>query len=261
MISCITTTYRRFYCVERIIAMWLAQTYKNKELIIFNTDYVHPFELDESLKNENIILINNNIDYKTNMPYDNTGAIRRDAVTHTNGDYFMLWDDDDLYLDFNLQQASDLIKNKAWKPQKSFFKTKGKLELVQNTLEASLLVEMKSIRKYGFRYDSGYESLSWYTNLRDIGQLNEDDSYYIPAYCFNWSDPHEIAGHKQSGDINNPNNFNNHKKNSNDYAKRPLKALNTNELNETLKPLYDFIIRNKDLFPKELYKKYIEKLD
>lgn len=257
MISCITTTYRRFRCIERIIAMWKEQTYKNSELIIYNTDYTYPLKLDESLKNENIVVINNGIDYETNMSYTNTGAIRRDAVTHSKGKYFMLWDDDDLYLNFNLQQAIDLIKKSAWKPEKSFFKTKDKLMLTKNTMEASVLVEMDLIKKYGFRYDSGYESLSWYSKLRDNGQLDENDSYYIPAYCFNWGDEKGISDHKQSGDIDNPNNFENHKKNSKDYAKRPLKAMEKNELNKTLNPLYLFLKNNRNHYPKELFDKFL----
>ncbi len=244
MISCITTTYRRFHCIERIIAMWLTQTYQDTELIIFNTDYTHPLELNDILKSENIKIINNGIDYETKMPYTNTGAIRRDAVTHASGNYFMLWDDDDLYLDFNLQQAVNKIQEngkKAWKPAKSFFRTKDKLMLVQNTMEASVIVEMDSIREIGFRYDSGYESLTWYSKLRDDGELNEYETDYIPAYCFNWGDEAGMSDHKQSGDINNPKNFNNHKLNTKDYAKRPLKVMNPRDLEKTLKPLYDFI--------------------
>jgi len=240
--------------------MWLNQNYKDKELIIFNTDYAYPLELNNNLKNENIIVINNAIDYQTKMPYTNTGAIRRDAVTHANGKYFMLWDDDDFYLHFNLKQAIEQIQRinkKAWKPQKSFFKTKEKLELVQNTLEASIIVEMDSIREFGFRYDSGYENLSWYTKLRDLGELNENETLYIPAYCFNWSDDDFIAGHKQSGDINNPDNFENHKKNSNDFARMKLKVLNFENLEKILLPLYEYIKKNKNIFPKELYDKYL----
>ena len=257
MVSCITTTYRRFHCIERIIAMWLEQTYKNAELIIFNTDHTHPMFLDESLRSENIDVINNAIDYETKMPYTNTGAIRRDAVTHANGDYFMLWDDDDLYLNFNLQQATDLIEKKTWKPGKSFFRTRDKLILVQNTMEASVLVEMESIRKYGFRYDSGYESLTWYTKLRDEGELNEYEKRYIPAYCFNWGDEPGMSDHKQSGDINNPKNFKNHKLATKDFAKRPLKAMNSNELEKILSPLYLFLRNNKESFPQDLFEKYL----
>lgn len=259
MVSCICTTYRRYRCIERIIAMWQKQTYKDSELIIFNTDDENPMSLDESLKNENIIVINNHIDYETNKPYENTGAIRRDCVTHAKGDYFMLWDDDDLYLDFNLQQAVEQIElsgKKAWKPRDSFFRMTHKLEFCRNTMEASVIVKMDAIREIGFRYDSGYESLSWYSKLRDEKELNEFEKEYIPAYCFNWGDTDGMSDHKQSGDINNPENFENHKKASQDIGGEPLKPMGDEELEKTLKPLYDLIHKEKNTLSKKLYERY-----
>ena len=255
-VSFVCTTYRRATCVERIIAQYYAQSYPNKELIIFNTDIEYPMTL--GFEDNNIKVINNNNDYQTNLPYTNRGQICRDAVTHANGDYFMLADDDDIYLPWHIQQAVEKIEEvgkDAWKPQKSFFATKTKLELVQNTLEASVIVKMHRIRQIGFRSDiTGYEGLSWYTQLRDEKQLDENYTDYIPSYCFNWSDPAELAGHKQSGNINDPNNFEDHKLKSGDFAKSPLK--NNFSLEEVYKPYYDFIKQN---FPLVMIEKYLKK--
>ncbi len=256
-ISFVCTTYRRFTCVERIIAQFYTQKHTNKELIIFNTDVEYPMEL--GFHANDIILVNNNIDYETGNSYKNRGQICRDAVTHTTGNYFMLADDDDIYLPWHMWQAYDgIVANgkDAWKPHRSFFATKDKLELVQNTLEASVIVKMNRIREIGFRSDiTGYEGLSWYTKLRDENQLDQNNTYHVPSYCFNWSDPHEIAGHKQSGDINNPDNFENHKKASLDYATRPLTK--DTDLTETYRPYYRFIDENRHLFPQELVEKYV----
>jgi hypothetical protein len=86
-VSFVCTTYRRFYCVRRILSQFNAQTYENKELIILNTDIEHPYRM----KNQpnNVIIINNNIDYIQNKPYTNRGDILRDAIEHATGDYFM----------------------------------------------------------------------------------------------------------------------------------------------------------------------------
>jgi hypothetical protein len=256
-ISFVCTTYRRFTCVERIIAQFYAQRHPNKELIIFNTDMEHPMAL--GFPADDIVLINNNTDYETGLPYTNRGQICRDAVTHATGDYFMLADDDDIYLPWHMQQAYERITRSntdAWKPRQSFFATQDKIMLVQNTLEASVIVKMHRIREIGFRMDlTGYEGLSWYTKLQDERQLVEHDQYYVPSYCFNWSDPHEIAGHKQSGDINNPENFENHKKASLDWATRSLQ--NTMELTEVYVPYYEFLYTNKNQFPRELMERYV----
>lgn len=256
-VSFICTTYRRFTCVERIVAQYYAQTYKNKELIIYNTDEEYPYSLE--FEDDSIVIINNGIDYQTNFPYNNRGQICRDAVTYATGDYFMLADDDDIYLPWHIEQAVDgIIENKkdAWKPAKSFFATKDKIMLVQNTLEASVIVKMPRIRQIGFRSDiTGYEGLSWYTKLRDEGNLDEHNQNYVPSYCFNWSDPSEIAGHKQSGDINNPDNFENHKTSSTDYALRPLKKIE--DIHYLYAPYISYLIQNQNEFNTIYYQKYV----
>lgn len=254
-VSFVCTTYRRFTCVERIVAQYYAQSYPNKELIIFNTDEEYPYSLE--FEDSSIIIINNGIDYKTGLPYQNRGQICRDAVTHATGDYFMLADDDDIYLPWHIQQAVEGIEElgtDAWKPEMSFFASPSGVKLVMNTLEASVIVKMNRIREIGFRDDlTGYEGLSWYTKLRDEGQLNEHNKNYVPSYCFNWSDPAEIAGHKQSGDINNPDNFENHKKASLDVAIRPLNKI---DIGNIYNKYYDYLCINKDQFNQEYYKKY-----
>ena len=258
-LSFVCTSYRRFTCVERIVAQYHAQTYPNKELIIFNTDEEYPYTL--GFEDNSIIIVNNGINYETKTPYENRGQICRDAVTHATGDYFMLADDDDIYLPWHMQQAVDGIEangKDAWKPEKSFFATHNKLEMCMNTLEASVIVKMERIREIGFRSDiTGYEGLSWYTKLRDEKNLDEHNTYYLPSYCFNWSDPHEIAGHKQSGAIGSPNNFENHKEASKDYAKRPLEKLSEEKLRETYKPYYHYLRQHVEDFPLELVSKYI----
>jgi hypothetical protein len=258
-LSFVCTSYRRFTCVERIVAQFHAQTYPNKELIIFNTDEEYPYSL--GFEDSSIIIVNNGINYQTGAPYENRGQICRDAVTHATGDYFMLADDDDIYLPWHMQQAVDGIEangKDAWKPEQSFFATPNKVQMCMNTLEASVIVKMERIREIGFRSDiTGYEGLSWYTQLRDEQHLDEHNKYYVPSYCFNWSDPHEIAGHKQSGAIGSPNNFENHKEASKDYAKRPLEKLSEEKLRETYKPYYHYLRQHVEDFPLELVSKYV----
>jgi len=259
-VSFVCTTYRRFRCVERVIAQYYAQTYDNVELIIFNTDTEYPLKLNFS--DDNIILINNSIDYHTKLPYINRGQICRDAVSHTTGDLFMLADDDDLYLPWHIEQAVDMITLRgkdAWKPKKSFFATRDKIELAQNTMEASVIVKMNRILEFGFEGNSfnstGQEGLHWYIPLRSEGHLSENDDYMVPSYVFNWGDPPGWSQHKQSGNLTNPNNFENHKLGSTDYATRPLE--NNFDLTNTYLPYFNFYKENLNLFNEELLQKYV----
>jgi hypothetical protein len=257
-ISFVCTTYRRFQCVQRIVAQFNAQTYPNKELIILNTDMEHPYTL--GYHDDNIKIINNNIDYISGKPYTNRGQICRDAVTHATGEYFMLADDDDIYLPWHMQQAYDGIKELgtvAWKPQKSLFATREKIDFAQNTMEASIIVKMDKIREYGFNEEkTGYEGLSWYNILRDNGQLSENNSRYVCSYCFNWGDPPELAGHKQSGNIDAPNNFEEHKSASKDIVTGPLYSMSKEQLDTVYQPYFNFIKSHKLGFPQDLYDKY-----
>ena len=175
----------------------------------------------------------------------------------------MLADDDDIYLPWHLEQAVDGINENgkdAWKPKSSLFATPNNIEICQNTLEASVIVKMNRIREIGFRSDiTGYEGLSWYTKLRDEKQLNEWNDNYVPSYCFNWSDPHEIAGHKQSGAIGSPNNFENHKEASKDYALRPLLRLSKEDIDSVYNKYYKWFQENMDKINVSYYERYAKK--
>jgi len=256
-ISFVCTTFRRYRCVERIISQYYAQSYPNKELIILNTDMDYPMTL--GFEDDSIILINNDKNYETGEYYKNRGEICRDAVTHATGDYFLLADDDDIYLPWHMQQAYDgITKNgkDAWKPEMSFYSGVNELKLVKNTLEASVIVKMSRIREIGFTTGlTGYEGLKWYEQLRNEGNLQENEKEYVPSYCFNWSDPSDMAGHKQSGDISNPLNFENHKRESKDFAKLPL--IPSKNINEVYKKYFDFIRDNRQIFHQDSYNKYV----
>ena len=193
-------------------------------MIIFNTDTEYPLTL--GFRDDSITVINNDLNYASKQPYTHRGDICRDATTHATGEYFMLADDDDVYLPWHLQQAVEGIESigkDAWKPEQSFFALDSGVKLTMNVMEASVIVKMSRIREIGFRSDqTGYEGLSWYDRLRDEGNLDEHNQNYVPSYAFNWSDPSELCGHKQSGHIGSPNNFEIHKEQSLDYSKRPL---------------------------------------
>jgi glycosyltransferase involved in cell wall biosynthesis len=258
-ISAVCCTFGRFKCVERVMNCFLAQDYPNKELIIYNTDVDSPYDITQS--NFNFTIVNRNIDSITNEPYTNVGAIRRDALMFASGDYVITWDDDDIFLPHFMSQAIERMKETglpSFKPEKSFFYSGNKLSLVRNTLEASVVASIDLVREYGYLLETGKEGLAWYTKLRDNKQLDENDSYYIPSYCFNWNDGDEMsAPHKQSGDINNPNNFNNHKESSKDSVNgRKLQIFSQEQMSNIYIPYFDFIEQNKHLFPKELISRF-----
>jgi glycosyltransferase involved in cell wall biosynthesis len=265
-VTAIMCTYGRFSCVERALNCFLAQTYPNKELIIYNTDTESPY-LDPNcdLTPYGVVIINSNRDTLTKQPYTNVGAIRRDALVFASGDYVVTWDDDDIFLPFFMQQAVERMAETglpSFKPEKSFFYSGDNLRLVRNTLEASVVASINKVMEYGYLLETGKEGLGWYTKLRDNKELNEYDTYYVPSYCFNWNDGQEMkAPHKQSGDINNPNNFENHKKHSLDRVEGRLISLwDDKKMRETYQPYIEYFNSNSADFPPELVVKYLPSL-
>lgn len=265
-ISAVMCTYGRFKCVERAINCFLYQSYPNKELIVYNTHRENPYkDISGKLAEHDVIFINRDIDMVTEKPYTNVGAIRRDALWFATGDYVVTWDDDDVFMPWFMQQAIDRMKQTglpSFKPEMSFFYS-GHLRLVRNTLEASVVADMKKVEEYGYLLETGKEGLAWYTKMRDNKELDEYDKHYLPSYCFNWHDGNEMnAPHKQSGDINNPDNFNNHKEASKDYVDgRVPTILDRKSMDNIYRPYFSFIKEHSTDFPKELLDRHFTHLE
>lgn len=219
-VSAVCCTYGRFTCIERSLSMFLDQDYKNKELIIFNTALI-PLILDESLENSNIRVVNNHLNYQTGLDYTNIGDVRRDALTHATGEVYICWDDDDTFAPPHISRGiKKLIEcgKRAWKPKSSLFsRDAGKTyEYCENQMEASILVDINVIRnECNFKPETGSEHLSWIDYLRYSDEFYIEDITDTEYYAFVWGEP--TAGHKQSGNINSPTNFEDHKKASTDF--------------------------------------------
>jgi glycosyltransferase involved in cell wall biosynthesis len=241
---------------------FLAQDYPNKELIIYNTDAENPIDpYGILLISSDIIVVNENTDSVTNEAYTNVGAIRRDALTWATGDYVVTWDDDDIFLPHFMRQGIDKIHATglpSFKPAESFFYSGDNLRLVRNTMEASVIADIKKVREYGYLLETGSEGLGWYTKMRDKKELNENDTHCIPSYCFNWNDGDAMgAPHKQSGDIDNPNNFENHKKASKDIApRRLLEVYSDADMRQIYADYYLYLEENQGNFDADLLLKY-----
>jgi hypothetical protein len=264
-VSCVMTTYRRFHCVERSIAMFLSQDcVEETELIIYNTDTEYPLSLDETFDTykHKIKIINNNIDFETKQEYTNVGSIRRDALTYAKGNYYITWDDDDLFFPWNIRQCIDGINysgKSSWKPKYSFIKHLGHdPSLAYNNMEASILTKIEKVREFGFDIKkTGAEHLGWLDSLKKSNDILEDENS-IPGYCFYWADLPDIAGHKQSNndEFQRPDNFARHKQMTTDYAKRPLTLKKIESYAEVFLPFISYFndYKNKNF---ELYEKYI----
>ena len=264
------TTYRRFTCVERSITWFLSQDYMDgeTELIIYNTDVSYPVSLDYAAFSKEdlgkIKVINNSIDFETRHPYTNVGAIRRDAQRFANGEFYITWDDDDIFFPWNIRQACDGLRGtgkQAWKPRQSFMKQYSYAPILYfNWLEASVLVKMSVIEEYGFKENTGDEHIGWFSALLQKNEIVvEDDEKSIPGYCFYWSDIPSVGGHKHSNndEFQREDNFLRHQRFTTDIATRAFTKKTLEDYTQLFNPFIPLLNEFSSTRP-DLFRRYIE---
>tara|TARA_Y100000310_G_C20574046_1_gene759564 strand:- start:293 stop:1093 length:801 start_codon:yes stop_codon:yes gene_type:complete len=252
-ISAVMCTYGRFQTVRQSATFWKYQDYDNKELIIFNTSPI-PIELDDSLLEYDIRVVNQQTETDTVEPFSSLGKIREDALEYATGDIYICWDDDDMFLPWHMSQGVEKLLecgDPAWMPGQSYWSCDGgeTFEHAQNAMEAAVLVDIDELKKYGFSHESGAEHLPWRRGMQNDGKLDEQvmvTPYESYAYVWGSAD----APHKTSGNINQPNNFEHHKAGSTDFGEGEKLTFVPNDQVEKL-----FINVCKSMSNDELYEK------
>ncbi len=218
----LTATCGRHKSLERCVEMFLNQDYEGEHtLLIYNNSNVNQ-KLDSSIENKNIILINNDLDFKTRKKYANLGAIYRDMLEFVPNDYDLInfADDDDLvYPDHISEGVEGFIRGgkEAYKPLYSLYRHAKGIEKVNNTLEPSIFVSLKWLKKYGFKESTSDQHLQWVIPLVEQKQIFSDPEGK-PTMIYNWGD--DYYAFKTSGDMKNPNNFENYREHSTDHGDR-----------------------------------------
>ena len=97
LVSCLCVTYGRPKLLEEAVQCFLEQRYDNKELIILNDQVGVELVLDYDYNNIEII----------NHPtrFNSLGEKRNYIRKFANGDYFCIWDDDDLYFPYRISES------------------------------------------------------------------------------------------------------------------------------------------------------------
>jgi len=214
--------------------MFLAQTFAEKELVIFNTAEI-PLVLGKTLEEDPQVRLVNQSTTATRKPFTSLGEVRNAAIDHADGDLFVCWDDDDLFLPHHLEQSFErwsACGSMAWKPERSLFSSDGgkSFRYASNSMEASILVDMTFVRLHGFSTEqSGAEHVqgAWLDVAKRENQLTIESVTPLESYGYVWGDG--LA--KTSGNIDHPDNFENHKKASQDFGEGiPLEPIAFEEL-------------------------------
>lgn len=218
-VTAIMATCGRHRCAERSLSLFLDQSYENKHLLIFQNSPINQ-ALDNAVDTSMVTLINNYIDYETNLPYSNLGAIYNDAVKHIPDDVdaITFWGDDDLFLEDHLKMGVlGLIRgNKtAYKSAFSYFRNHAGVEKAQNTFEPSIFIRASYIKSVGFSTTTTDQHLKWLNPL-----IRNNDIFIDPegesTLIYNWGDSFET--YKTSANFANDDHFNEYRRHSADHG-------------------------------------------
>ena len=234
-VDCHLCTFGRFETVRKSVAQFLAQDYPDKSLLIFNTA-VKEIVLDEELEGRGIRVVNKQTN-SDGSPFSSLGQVRQGAISYGEGDAWICWDDDDLFLPYHISQSVlRWLRSRTlgWKPKHSLFSGDGgkTFKFAGNSMEASVLVDLPFVREHGFSTTkSGGEHVfgGWMDKLREQNQLTIEE--IRPSYAYVWGD----GLSKTSGNIDAPDNFENHKENSQDFGDGPLKPVEYKEIEPMIK--------------------------
>lgn len=212
----LTCTKNRNKHIKRLVRFILDQTYINFVHLIYNNSSTY-VRLNENLPRDKFVLVNNSRSLSTGKPYSTLGEIYNDAITFIPEDVHLVnfADDDDIYLEDHVQEGvNGYLRGglKAYKPRKSWYKQKNRIDLVENVLEPSIFVELSHIKEYGFGLESVAQHHKWLNPLVENQEIFVDNGK--STYICDWSG--ELATFKTSG--NHTNNFRNYEKNTQDLG-------------------------------------------
>lgn len=161
--------------VRRVLAFFLVQDYKDKELFILNN---HPVPMRCEIPGVTII----------NEPlYATVGECRNRLLTFATGEFVRTWDDDDGYFPWTLSQGIEYIGDApAFKPRRSWLYSPTELKLCENALEASMLVRTSVARKYGYAPSAGDEHLPLLSGIAKEGGCRLVELGHRASYVYHW---------------------------------------------------------------------------
>lgn len=238
-VTAIMATCGRHSLSERSLSLFLNQSYLNRELLIFQNSAIKQ-TLSDKVDPNLVKLVNCSIDKVTGHPYTNLGAIYRDAIDFVSQDseVIIFWDDDDLFMQDHIEKGVEGLrtsKMKAYKPQSSYYRDTEAIVLAQNNMEPSIFVKKSHIQKYGFNLTTIDQHLQWLNPLLQSKEIFVDEQGK-PTLIYNWGD--DIFTFKTSGDSENPYNFANYRRYSNDHGDQIISPIDVNHIYQLL-PKYD----------------------
>lgn len=186
LVSCLTCTYGRPILLGECIKCFLDQNYRNKELIIVNDQEGVNLRLHPSLTN-NIKIYNHPQRFKS------LGQKRNYLKSLGHGDYYFIWDDDDLFMPYRISESIRLMQETKFdiiKPQYALMSTNNKdYKLVQNLFHSHGCITREYMQKTSYPDKSVGEDVDFESKAK-VGSFD-----VRPWYVYRWGQNiHHLSG-------------------------------------------------------------------
>jgi len=103
LVSCLCCTYNRKTPLEEAIQCFIDQDYENRELIILNDQEGVTLKIEDCPSNIHI--------HNYSKRFNSLGEKRNYIKTLASGEYFCIWDDDDLYVPIRISKSIEIFRN------------------------------------------------------------------------------------------------------------------------------------------------------
>lgn len=202
--------YNRYKCISRIVRMYLLQDYEGESILLLYNNGPQTYELGDIKlpDNKKILLINNNIDLTTKLPYTNTGSIFNDAISFIpkDVDVASFGDVDDFYSPSHISEGVKGYKKAladgrlGYKPFKSWFKyVKESPRLEHNTMEPSIFVNRDFLVETGMHPVTASYHMKWIDELKLSNRLLQDP-LGVPTFLYWWGGDDGVYKTSSGGD-------------------------------------------------------------
>lgn len=238
-------THGRHSCLERVVRCFLDQDYYGKHvLFIFNSGPELKLASLDLPSNKNIFIYNSLIDYPSVGAKFNHGL--KVSLKLTEASIVTHFDDDDIFLPNHISEGVRGLKIAsekdmlAYKPKRSFYRTKEGINLVENNLEPSIFVDSTYLLEKGYNNTSITFHQHWLDPLIEENKIDiaQDGQ---PTLIYNWAgEVYKMSGSGDDGEEN----FKAHKTHSIDFGDSIVTPAESNK--KYYDEIRDYLINKKD---------------
>lgn len=189
LVSCVCCTYNRKEPLEEAIQCFIDQDYENKELIILNDQEGVTLKIEGCPPNIYI--------YNHPTRFTSLGEKRNYIKTLTNGEYFCVWDDDDIYTPIRISKSVDLFERNKYvdivKSKYAFMSVNNEnYKVVTNLFHSQACISKEYMEKTQYPHKSVGEDMEFEHGAK----VESIDTEALLFYVYRWGGDgiHHLSG-------------------------------------------------------------------